>query len=92
MWLTQRVKKLIDYGRDDHPEDAHTDKAQAAWSVAILDDCDGCSDPRVELVLEELGQAGYGQVAHLGPATAGQLCTALRNALQELGEDVGDQR
>jgi hypothetical protein len=82
------MKKLIDYGRDDHPEDADTDKAQAAWSVAILDDCDGCGDLRVELVLEEVGEAGYGQVAHLAPATARQLCNALGNALSELGEDA----
>jgi hypothetical protein len=88
MCLTQRVKKLIDYGRDDHPEDADTDRAQAAWSVAILDDCDGCADLRVELVLEEVGQAGYGKVAHLAPATARQLCDALRKALKELGEDA----
>jgi hypothetical protein len=87
MWLTQRVKKLIDYGRDDHPEDADTDKAQAAWSVAILDDCDGCGDLRIELVLEEVGQAGYGRVAHLAPPTARQLRNALSNALKELGEE-----
>jgi hypothetical protein len=84
--LTQLVKKLIDYGRDDHPEDADTDKAQAAWSVAILDDCDGCDDLRVELVLEEVGQAGYGQVAHLAPATARRVGNALSKALKELGE------
>jgi hypothetical protein len=85
MWFTQRVKKLIAYGRDDHPEDDATDKAQAAWSVAVLDDCDGCGDIRVELVVEEVGQAGYGQVAHLAPDTARQLQLALGNALKELG-------
>jgi hypothetical protein len=79
------VKKLIDYGRDDHPEDADSDKAQVAWSVAILDDCDGCDGLRVELVLEEVGQAGYGQVAHLAPGTAQQLSSALLKALKELG-------
>lgn len=86
--MTHRVKKLIDYGRDDHPEDADSDKAQAAWSVAILDDCDGCGELRVELVLEEVGQAGYGQVAHLAPATARRLCIALSKALKELGEEA----
>jgi hypothetical protein len=86
LWFTQPVKRLIEYGRDDHPEDADTDKAPNAWSVAILDDCDGCEDLRVELVLEELGQAGYGQVAHLAPATARQLAAALGRALKDLGE------
>ena len=81
------MKKLIDYGRDDHPDDADSDKAQAAWSVAILDDCDGCDDLRVELVLEEVGRPGYGQVAHLAPASARLLCTALVKALKELGEE-----
>jgi hypothetical protein len=80
------MKKLIDYGRDDHPVGADTDKAQAAWSVAILDDCDGCGGVRVELLLEEVGQAGYGQVAHLAPGTAARLLNALHNALRELGE------
>jgi hypothetical protein len=81
------VKKLIDYGRDDHPDDADSDKAQSAWSVAIFDDCDGCEDLRVELVLEEVGRPGYGQVGHLAPATARRLCTALIKALKELGEE-----
>jgi hypothetical protein len=88
MWWTHAVKKLIEYGRDDHPEDADTDKAQAAWSVAILDDCDECTDPRVELVLEEVGQPGHGQVAHLAPATARHLYNALSKALNELVETV----
>jgi len=82
------MKKLIDYGRDDHPEDDE-EKAQTAWSVAILDDCDGCDDLRVEVVLEEVGRAGYGQVAHLSPSTARRVQVALVSALKELGEDVG---
>ena len=86
MWFTQSVKRLIEYGRDDHPEDADTDKAQIAWAVAILDDCDGCDDLRVELTLEEVGHAGYGQVAHLSPATARALGEALNRALKELGQ------
>ena len=81
------MKKLIDYGRDDHPEE-EGEKAQTAWSVAILDDCDGCDDLRVEIVLEEVGRAGYGQVAHLAPDTTRRLQAALASALKELGEDV----
>jgi hypothetical protein len=82
------MKKLIDYGRDDHPED-DGEKAQTAWSVAILDDCDGCEDLRVEVVLEEVGQPGYGLVGHLSPQTVRRLRAALAAALKELGEDVG---
>ena len=80
------MKRLIEYGRDDHPEDSDTDKAQVAWAVAILDDCDGCDDLRVELTLEEVGRAGYGHVAHLSPETARGLCTAINRALKELGQ------
>jgi hypothetical protein len=82
------MKKLIDYGRDDHPE-GEAEKAQSAWSVAIFDDCDGCEDLRVEVVIEEVGRAGYGQVAHLAPQTARRMRAALAAALKELGEDVG---
>src|SRR3954469_18139167 len=32
------VKKLADYGQDDHPAD-DPERAQAAWVVAALDDC-----------------------------------------------------
>ena len=79
------MKKLIDYGQDDHTDDE--ERPQTAWSVAILDDCDGCGDLRVELVLEEVGKAGYGQVAHLSPASARRLRSALTGALKELGAD-----
>ena len=80
------MKKLTDYGRDDHPAD-DPEKAQLAWAVAIMDDCEGCDDLRVELTLEEVGKPGYGQVAHLAPATARQVRAALTAALGELGED-----
>ena len=80
------MKKLAAYGRDDHPAD-DPEHAQTAWAVAILDDCDGCGDLRVELTLEELGRAGMGLVAHLAPDTARQLQSALRTALRELGGD-----
>ena len=83
------MKRLIDYGRDDHPEESDSDKAQVAWSVVIMDDCDGCEDLRVSLVLEEIGQAGYGQAAHFSPATTRKLIESLRKALQELGQDEG---
>lgn len=81
------MKKLADYGTDDHPA-GDPERAQAAWAVALLDDCDGCDDLRVELTLEEVGQAGRGVVAHLSPATARRVRAALATALKELGEPV----
>ncbi|HEV3401735.1 MAG TPA: hypothetical protein VG078_07920 [Acidimicrobiales bacterium] len=83
------MRKLSDYGLDDHPAD-DPDRAQLAWAVALLDDCEPCDDPRVELSLEEAGRPGAGLVAHLAPATARRLRTALARALRELGEAPGD--
>jgi len=82
------MKKLADYGTDDHPG-GDPERAPAAWAVAILDDCDGCDDLRVELTLEEEGRPGRGVVAHLGPTTARRLRAALATALRELGEPPG---
>jgi hypothetical protein len=79
------MKKLADYGRDDHPE-GDAERAQLAWAVAIMDDCDECADLRVELTLEEAGSPGTGLVGHLSPATARQLRAALASALREIGE------
>ena len=79
------MKKLIEYGRDDHPEDESSDKAQSAWAVAIMDDCPDCDDLRVEVTLEEVGRAGYGQVAHLSGGGTRRLITALEKALKESG-------
>ena len=81
------MKKLSDHGRDDHPED-DPDRAQLAWAVVLLDDCDACQDIRIELTLEEVGRPGYGLVAHLAPATARRLRAALTSALREVGEDT----
>ena len=81
------MKKLADYGTDDHPPD-DPERAQAAWSVVLLDDCDGCEDLRVELTLEEAGRAGRGVVAHLAPTTARRLRAALATALRDMGEAI----
>jgi hypothetical protein len=78
------MKKLTDYGRDDHPAD-DPERAQIAWSVAAVDDCDECGDVRVTLTLEEIGNPGAGLVAHLSPGTAKQLGAALARALTEIG-------
>jgi hypothetical protein len=80
------MKKLADYGRDDHPAD-DPDRAQLAWAVAVLDDCEECGDLRVELTVEEVGAAGTGLVAHLSVGTARRLQAALGTALREVGED-----
>ena len=82
------MKKLADYGEDDHPP-GDPERARAAWAVALLDDCEGCEDLRVELTLEEAGQPGRGVVAHLAPATARRLRAALATALREMGEAPG---
>ena len=82
------MKKLADYGTDDHPPD-DPERSQASWTVAFLDDCDECGDLRVELTLEEVGQAGRGVVAHLSPATARRVRAALGLALKEMGEPAG---
>lgn len=81
------MKKLADYGLDDHPAD-DPERARLAWAVAALDDCDGCGDLRVELTVEEEGDAGAGLVGHLSPATARRLRAALATALKEMGEPV----
>ena len=81
------MKKLADYGRDDHPAD-DPERAQLTWTVAILDDCEECDDLRVELTVEEAGRPGTGLVGHLAPATARRLRAALATALRDLGEPV----
>lgn len=82
------MRKLADYGADDHPDD-DPERARLAWAVAALDDCDGCDDLRVEVTLEEAGRPGRGLAAHLSPATARRLRWALASALREIGEDPG---
>ena len=82
------MKKLADYGTDDHPE-GDPERAPVAWAVALLDDCDECGDPRIELTVEEAGRPGTGLVGHLAPATARRLRSALALALRELGEPPG---
>ncbi len=83
------MKKLADYGRDDHPaDDPEQFRAQVAWAVAALDDCDACNDLRVELTVEEVGRPGAGLVAHLSPETARRLAHAIETALGDIGESA----
>jgi hypothetical protein len=81
------MKKLVEYGRDDHPE-GDPERAQLAWAVAAMDDCEECNDVRIELTLEEAGSPGAGMVGHFSPATVRQLRAALAAGLRELGEPV----
>ena len=80
------MKKSIDFFLDDHPGDDE-ERARTAWAVSVVDDCDGCQDPRVELNLEEEGGAGAGITAHLSAATARRLGAAVAAALTEIGEE-----
>jgi polysaccharide deacetylase 2 family uncharacterized protein YibQ len=82
------MKKSIDFAFDDHP-DGDEDKTPVAWAVAVLDDCDGCADIRVELSIEAAGANGTGVVGHLAPATVRRLRAALAAALREVGEEPG---
>jgi hypothetical protein len=82
------MKKLADYGTDDHPAD-DPERVQISWIVAVLDDCEECEDPRVELTVEEVGKNGQGLVGHLSPASARKLRAALATGLREIGEDPG---
>ena len=80
------MKKLADYGLDDHPA-GDPERVQIAWAVAAFDDCDECDDLRVELTVEEEGRPGAGLVGHLSPVSARRLRAALTTALREIGED-----
>jgi hypothetical protein len=83
------VRRLIEYGMDDHPA-GDPDRVPLAWAVAVLDDCDECGDLRVEVTVEEAGRPGTGLVGHLTPDTARRLRAALAGALREIGEPTGD--
>lgn len=72
-------------GPDDVPPGLEDDVTPVSWAVAISDDYDDAS-PRVVLTVEEVGRPGTGHVAHLTPAVARRLRTALRDALREIGE------
>jgi hypothetical protein len=86
--LSGGVKKSIDFSFDDHPADDE-ERPRVAWAVAVVDDCDGCGDLRVELTIEDEGASGTGLTAHLSPSTARRLRSALGVALREIGEDPG---
>jgi adenine/guanine phosphoribosyltransferase-like PRPP-binding protein len=80
------MRRSIDDATDDAPAD--DDRPRVSWAVAIADDYDD-AQARVVVTLEEVGAPGAGIVAHLGPAVARRLRTALRDALREIGADPG---
>lgn len=84
------MRRSIDDSVDDHP-DGDPERRPVSWAVALTDDCEGCGEGelRVVVTVEETGHAGAGLVAHLGPATARRLRVALAAALREIGEDPG---
>ncbi len=69
-------------------EDLLDDMVPVNWAVNISDDYEDAG-LRIQLVVEEVGAAGTGLVAHLDPAQARRLRLALRSALKELGQDLG---
>ena len=69
-------------------EDMADDLVPVNWAVNISDDYEDAG-LRIQLVVEEVGAAGTGLVAHLDPAQARRLRLALRSALKELGQDLG---
>jgi hypothetical protein len=79
------VKKSVDYGTDDHPDD-DPERARLAWAVAAADDCEMCDDLRVVLTVEVVGRPGAGLVAHLSAVSARRLRAALAGALKQMGE------
>ena len=81
------MKKLADHGQDDHPAE-DPERARVAWAVAAIDDCDACTDPRIELTIEEVGSPGTGIAGHLSPRSARQMRAALKTALREIGEET----
>ena len=81
---------------DDHPFNStdyppgfeEADLTPISWAVAISDDYDDAM-PRALLTVEEVGSAGRGLVAHLGPDIARRLRGALHDAFAEMGEGPG---
>lgn len=61
------------------------DPTPVAWTVAVSDDYDD-AEPRVQLTVERIGEAGDGLVAHLSANNARRLRKALADALREVGE------
>lgn len=60
-----------------------------SWSVSVCDDYEDAL-PRVVVTVEEIGRPGAGHLMHLDAASSRRLRKALRDALREIGEGVGE--
>ncbi len=69
------------------PEDV-AEMLPVNWAVSVCDDYQD-STPRIQLIIEEVGAPATGLVAHLDAAQARRLRLALRSALKEIGEELG---
>jgi hypothetical protein len=79
---------MIDDDQVPVPSGLEDDDTPVNWAVTIVDDYDD-GEARVALLVEPVGGAGTGMVAHLDARRARRLRVALANALGELGEDPG---
>lgn len=84
----RRMRRSIDDDQVPVPPGREDDEAPVNWAVGIVDDYDD-AEPRVHLVVEEVGGAGLGFAVHLDPDRARRLRLALASALKELGEEPG---
>ena len=86
------MRRSIDdypFRSSDYPPDYEDDElTPISWAVGISDDY-ADAEPRVILTFAEVGRAGQGLVGHLSPDIARRLRVALRDALAEIGQDVG---
>ena len=82
----RRSIDVVQIDLDDMPEGLD-DPTPVSWTIAVSDDYDD-AEPRVQLTVERLGEAGEGLVAHLSPINARRLRRALADALREVGEPI----
>ena len=83
------MRRSIDVGQIEHGDmpEGMDDVTPLSWTVAVSDDYDD-AEPRVQLTVERIGEAGEGLVAHLSPTNARRLRQALADALREVGEPI----
>ena len=80
----RRSIDVVQIEMGDMPEGLD-DPTPVSWTVAVSDDYDD-AEPRVQLTVERIGEAGDGLVAHLSAINARRLRKALADALREVGE------
>ena len=80
----RRSIDVVQLDLNDLP-DGLDDPTPVAWTISVSDDYDD-AEPRVQMTVERLGDAGNGLVAHLSSTNARRLRTALADALKEIGE------